>query len=556
MGPLQHDTAEPLPEAIRRHYPLHRGKGTKLTRDGLCAGSDAPQRIQRNIYFAQVTRTDVWEWQLPPGSAESTARALAAGLREALCERMGVETAEIGPAVGRSRGPAGEGRISAFLYDRAAGGAGLVARMAEPEMLAATIERATELLDCPEGCLRGCPACILRPDINQRGLVLERPSALALIRGLKARLNLPPELRLFGPETRLLGRPLAREIEQSLTMGSLKALEVWLHGAPESWDFGDWPLTRMLARLGQAGIAVKVHIPKAALGSAGFDLACKLALHRVAAFARLMLVDEPPQAGGHPILALLTVGEMVRAAAATRVQESLPDSAWGAGSAGPVVVGPAPELPPVKGFSAEKLMEYGTGNARVLWPKTTLDGFVADFGRRFWEWLARQAPLEVVAMRDTGIERISYSDRYLLTPLTLRLLTAVVRAAPGASEADIKISLAMADRHSTNPRFVFDNFPDDGIRNDVARELLPGAQVTIGHKADLPHRRFLRIDLRDGRQLVALLDQGFGAWRATGTVRHEFNSDADRQARELMRAKFEVRIHDDSDAPMTISWSK
>ena len=46
-------------------------------------------------------RTDVFEWQLPTGTSYEQAVAFAAALREALAERLGAESREIGIAAGR-----------------------------------------------------------------------------------------------------------------------------------------------------------------------------------------------------------------------------------------------------------------------------------------------------------------------------------------------------------------------------------------------------------------------------------------------------------------------
>jgi hypothetical protein len=85
-----------------RHAPLMLRRGLQRTRDGLCPGSDRPARILRHVTLAQVTRSDVWEWQLPPGAENGAALALAAALREALAERLGVEAEEILPAAAPS----------------------------------------------------------------------------------------------------------------------------------------------------------------------------------------------------------------------------------------------------------------------------------------------------------------------------------------------------------------------------------------------------------------------------------------------------------------------
>ncbi|WP_136646419.1 DEAD/DEAH box helicase [Tabrizicola sp. YIM 78059] len=535
-----------LPDAMRKHHALLLRRGLSRTRDGYCPASDNPARIQRNLHLAQVTRTDVWEWQLPATCGEITvtepaARALAAALREALAERLGVEPAEIVPSAASSVGPTGEAGLSAFLHDRAAGGAGLSARMAEPEMLAAGVTRAAELLDCPEACRRGCPACILRPDLNSRDLVLDRAGALSLALALRDRLALPPELLVFGPATQLAGRPAAALIADRLRRGQLRGLDLWLHGDPGGWDLSGWPLRRLLPRLEEAGIRPRVGILASALTSAGLTLPVKLALHALARTADLHRAEALPQAGGAMVLCHLHGPSDGQALAVTTQAEAAPGPGWGQGAAAPALIGPATAPAMGNRLSADRLIELGMGNARLLWHEAALDGPAKGFGRRFWDWLAREAPLEVGAMRSAGVARLHYSDRYLLQAYLLRLLAELMQAAPGAQGAALAVDLARDERPPPDPRLMHHNFPGDALRREVLRHLLPGASIELRAKADMPHFRRLSVWLKDGRRLDILLDQGLGAWSAAGSQRHDFSASAAAQARALSSTAFEVQ---------------
>lgn len=521
-----------LPDAMRQHAPLFLRRGRLPTRDGLCPGADSPRRIQRDVHLAQVKRTDVWQWQLPAGPGEAAARALAAALREALSERLGVEPREIGPAAGTSSSPAGERVVSVFLHDLAAGGAGLSARMAEVDLLGAVVARAAVLLDCPEGCRRGCPACILRPDMNIRGLQLDRPGALALAQALRDRIDLPAPLRIFGPGTRLAGQSAASLIALRLRQGQLRGLDLWLHGDPKDWHLSDWPIRDLLARLADAGIRPRIALDPSALTAAGLHLDRKLGLHALSEAADLHLAAALPASGEGLIVAHLH-GSETEALAVLAPTEALPSAVWGLGADAPVLVGAASAPPVGSRLSTRQLVALGTGNARLLWPKAVLDGPVAGFGQRFWGWLAREAPLAVAAMRGVGVRQLSYTDRYLLQASSLRSLAEVLRAAPGARAAQVEVDLAADDRPPSDPRFVHHNFISDSLRSDVLRALVPGATVQIRAKAAMPHYRAMTALLTDGRRIEIMLDQGFGSWRVASTLRHDFHAPAAAQARAL-----------------------
>lgn len=203
----------------------------RVARSRYCPGGyTEPQRVQRNVRLIHAARTDVFELQLPRGSQRAAGLALAAALRDALAERLGADTREIGLAVGGSVDVTKDPRVSIFLHDRAAGGAGLVARLTEAEWFRLCLANATERLGCSEDCAHGCPACILRPDLNFGEERLDRPAGLALAKALQERLNLPAAMQLFGPETRVLGLPLPDWLDRQLRVGrlpstSLKPLE-------------------------------------------------------------------------------------------------------------------------------------------------------------------------------------------------------------------------------------------------------------------------------------------------------------------------------------------
>jgi hypothetical protein len=258
----------PLPAAMHRHKPLMLSRRTALTRDGYCPGGyTMPHRVQRQVTLAHEARTDVFELQLAPSVTAAASLALAAGLRDALAERLGVEAREIGVATAPSRGPAGEARVSAVLFDRAAGGAGYVTRLAELDTFAPALAQAARRLDCPDCCAHGCPACILRPDLNLRDIRLDREAGRAAADALSSALTLPDHRRVFGPGTALLGRSLAEWIAAEQRAGRVAALDLFLHGSPGDWDMAGWPMSRLLPRLSDAGVRTRVLLSASLPGS-------------------------------------------------------------------------------------------------------------------------------------------------------------------------------------------------------------------------------------------------------------------------------------------------
>lgn len=546
--------ATPPPEAIRRHFPLARGQGMRIVRGGYCPGGiTEPQRVQRHVRFVHVARTDVFELQLAAGANRPAGLALAAALREALAERLGADTREIGVASGRSTGPAGDARVSLFLHDRAAGGAGLVSRLAEADWFVACVARAMERLHCPEDCDLGCPSCVLRPDLNFSDVQLDRPGGLALAETLNKRLDLPPALRVFGLDTLVLGLPLADWLEHERRGGRLTAVTLFLHGRPQLWDLGDWPFARILARMNESGIEPRLVIEDEVLTDSRLEFAQKLDLHRLASNAKLAYCPVMPMAGDALILAIVEHVRGTIAIAAPEPEEAVPGPRWGLGEEKPLVRGPRANLPSMVDFDSERLLVLSSGNARLIRLANHLDGPVADFGRAFWRLIAKESPLTVAAMTTHGVKLALYTDRYLMTPLNLRLLFEVLTTMPrGKGSVQLSVRTARLVRPERQGWAIYDSWSDDAHRRSVILALLPNTSIDVRVRTELPHARSLNLTLGDGRRVVLLLDQGFGAWRADGPTRHDFNATPAGQARALRGVVFGVRADATGDVPVIL----
>lgn len=544
------------PPRIRQHWPLAEARRMKLV-NGYCPGGYTdPQRIQRNVRLSHSSRTDVFELQLPDGTRRAQGLALAAGLREACAERLGAEAREIGLAVGLSAGPSGENRVSAFLYDRASGGAGLTLRLSEQEWFDACLKRALEWLSCPENCTHGCPACVLRPDLGFEKDLLDRPGGRDLVQALRDKLQLPEVMQVFGPRTRVLGLPLVEWLDQRRRTGELSTISLYLHGSPSEWELAAWPVTEHFARLKESGVDLELVVESRTLTSKTMDLAQQLDLHRLATHASLAHVSDLPKAGNAPVVVVAKDANGNTAIAAHGAREAIPGPLWGDGAEAALVQGSIPELPASKALASSRLVELSSGNAHLIRLGVRLNGRVASFGRTFWKLLTEEAPLTVEAIRTHKVHAATYTDRYLLTPLALRLLFEVVRKMPGSEAASLCISTARLSRPERRGWTVFHTFADDATRRTVLEALLPNARIDFRGKSELPHARSFTLRLGDGRNITILLDQGLGAWRAQGAPKHDFNVAPAQQALSLKSLNFTIGVEPGCDVPIVLEEDK
>lgn len=534
-----------LPEGMQAHLPLLLRRGLEPTNDGKCPATNQPNRIQKNLHLAQVKRTDVWEWQLPEEPTESAARALAAALREALTTKLGVEPAEVYPDAGPSTSPTGR-KTSIFLHDCAAGGAGLSLRLGDTEFLKSALRRAQTLLDCPDNCRRGCPSCILRPDLNRQDIKLDRVHALELSKELLARIDLPENLQIFGPDTQLVGQPIHQHIETLHRQRRVEGMDLWLHGESADWDFSEWPAKALLTRLSDAGSKVRVFINQGTLSS--LELSGKLMLLGISNYAELFKTEQMPEQCGYPILAQIRIddsGSNIVYPTSSQ-KEAMPNGDWGRGMNAPGLYGSISIRTQGERIPSEQLLQTTGGNNDSLRLQSEINGPISDFGKKFWGYLEENSDLPLERLREVGVRSIEYTDRYVHQPLTVRLLSDVIRSTPGKNDdTPVKVSTSyIEERHQLNrpPRYINDNYPTNDPRDRVLAKLLPGAEVNSLQKRMLPHSRSLKIELNNDEKLEIFFDHGFGCWRASAAVNFNFFDEITTQAVTLLRRNFAISM--------------
>ena len=544
--------SSPLPPAIKKHRPLAESRRKGLVEGHCPGGFTEVNRVKRNVRLSHATSTDVFELQLPPEATPGQGLALSAALREALSIRIGAEPREIGVAVGFSAGPKGESRMSSFLFDRASGGAGLVLRLFEQDWFDSCIGNAVDKLNCPEDCENGCPSCVLRPDLNFERYSIDRKGGLGLALAINDRLDIPDELRAFGQETRLLSGTIAERVEALSRAGDLSEVVIYLHGQPSDWELDEWAFASRLGGLRRKGVIVNLVIEYEALTSDKLRLPQQLGLHRLSAEAALAHVTSLPKAGGAYVSSVLSTSSRKIAIAAYDLSDAIPGSSWGTGSEYVLVQGPPNRLPDQTVFSSDRLIALSSGNATVIRLSDRLDGWVSSFGKRFWKVLAEEAPLSIAAMQQHRVTGVAYTDRYLLTPLAIRLLFEVIKNTPGAQTPALSVVTARLSTSEDPGWSIFHTFDNDSSRRDVLNQIFPEATIEVHPKAELPHDRSLAIHMGDDRRVVITLDQGFGAWRAVGRQRHNFNAPVQRQARALISSRFRVRVESGRKAPLVV----
>ncbi len=166
-----------------------------------------------------------------------------------------------------------------------------------------------------------------------------------------------------------------------------------------------------------------------------------------------------------------------------------------------------------------------------------------------------------VASKERRLLGATYSDRYLRSPLTVRLLGEVLKKLPRRSEdTRIKILSQKADVGLVSrARVLHDSWSDDKVREGVIRGCVLGADFTLKPKGGCPHARSLALEFDDGSRVTVHLDQGLGPWRTAGHRPIPFDGQATIvvQVAALAKVRTDVEMQDKGlmPSPICVTWN-
>jgi DEAD/DEAH box helicase domain-containing protein len=536
----------PLPNEMVGHRPL-RSKKNALRCDSLDA-ANRPFVIQRHRALGYEITTDVFELQLPGLPSASVALPIAVALRDSLAKKLGVEDAEMGISVAHTMGEDEIGRWSILIYDKAPGGAGFsVTAAAHIEDL---LKDAAAILDCPNGaaCEGGCPDCVLCRDIESHEGSIQRRAALDFMVSLVGTLGLPRDLAIFGQSTRAETQPLADAVMREMERRPGAELVLWLLGSPNNWDLNRWAALRVAQRLAARDRRVRILIPSETLG--GLDQASRVELYGLAIKAGCLLETAPPSTIGMEHRGLVWIGGNGKGLlwASRDKQAWIAAEGWGSSGKDTLLRGDCPGSYPGQAVNPEAFL-IAPDRTAILEVNNQLNCRINDFGKAFWNLVGSQLPtLNQRINTKSPLLAIEYSDRYLNSPLPVRLLREVLATAPGIDSSTV-VKLTTADQtpsaYASSPRLFKHDWRVQQHRDAVLKGVFdrdfPGKfGLVTKDKRDVSHGRVLRLIYANGATVIHL-DQGFGYWSAATPVYFAFSAGILDQIVELRRSMFQVR---------------
>ncbi|WP_419620680.1 DEAD/DEAH box helicase [Thiolapillus sp.] len=525
-----------------------------------CPGSDDPWKIKQGINLGHEAWTDICEFQLKTEEGvwlndEVAATTLAVALRDALAELIGVQGTELACAVKPVKTEEGALCQSILVFDRnAAGYSSSVSRYLDQ-----LFRRAREHLLCPANCDSVCPHCVL--DFDQRFAAenMDRHSALkVLTQQWVDGFRLPDEYAFFGKGSCPVFMPLMEAIWQSVSGNAVSQLRLYAGDDPKQWDIGISPLRKLAYQMASRGIDVAILLPSGLMDSLDETDRYLLASLAEAPQITIGIIEKPKRCGAGWLLAE-AIGSHTLRWASDSEQSLIFGSTWGQVEAILVSSTEAEATPDDwKRLEAHQIRPAPIAQGdREIEISHQLDGSLKTFGNRFWKYLMSEHPPTQSLLQSTDtVTAIRYQDRYLFSPLSVRILFEIVRVLREQIGEDrwsaTRLSLdtlecrAKYSYGGPPQKFLWSDWDHNETRAEVIErlfhEISMQTDMTLKEQREAAHGRLLEIKFASGKRLRVRFDQGVSYWRVAR--RSEYRSrlfdfsqpDSIKQAKALLKA--------------------
>lgn len=551
------------PELQNTHYRL---RGGKTTNNGegkeakLCHG-----KVMSDLQLGYSAQTDVIEIQLRDFdgislSNETQAWSLAVSLREGLARHLGIETSELGMSIQQAKDEKDEFTYSLFIFDKSAGGAGYSIQMADSWK--AVFEKAREVLTCR--CDSACHQCLLSYDTQFFVDKLDHNAAMSWVSPLMtSRFELSAEHRYLGDESQFETLPLVDRIRLELGKGNVQRCGILLSGNTATWQLECWPLVEDLIRyaMNYSGKVQLIFTEKDLL-VLDDTVKAQLASYQTLPgnLIELKVVDEKYLLSekGKRIVWLDKGSHYMVWAADNTINTSLTD-AWGVVNDGVIVSASQIECAMAivgKDVKFETLQPVDTINDVRVTFQHQLDVSIDDFGQKFWMFIGENHPALMTKLQsDLAIKTVSYNDRFLKSPSTVRIFGEIItqlNKLADCEDARLIVSANSLEENASPQQKVFNDWCQDVEREKVLKTMLEGGylgaswngdiQVVVGdpRKGEVAHARELEIEFSDGTKGYVLFDYGLGFWKIEGYNQFDFFCEHKRQVERLAEMKFQL----------------
>jgi DEAD/DEAH box helicase domain-containing protein len=493
-------------------------KGSEKVKEQ-CEGSSI---IQSGIHLGCSSLTDVFEITLRnpekniyiPDSPEgrTVATTLAVALRNALSEKLGVSTSEMGYTIRPSKiSGSGNSAMVIQIYDIISGGAGF--STTAPHYISELLKNAYDSLYCSEQCDDVCSTCLLDSSTRHDSLYLNRNIAIAWL-GLKFKdeISLPEKYQYFSG-AQYCHASVKEVIAQQINNGA-KNVTLWMGNDTNEWDLN----SRRVRTLVHQYISIQDINLTFVLPNIEVDDETKNELLRYKSWG-VALVNCHKQCSNDGVLVaqIISDKEIVSIAASSTELISV-NHHWLLSTPEIVVVKSKDyEMVDLLPIDTKDWVKLEASLVSELELSSELNGKITDFGKRFWQSAMDSNEGLAKAIQSSKVKKVLYSDRYLQSPWYLIMIGEVLNALPTHEYSTVQIDTVFNEK-ARNSGYINNDWQHiDDMKELYSLWFKLGLNVDLtlnlhSNRFEIPHRRLMIIEFDNGEVFKIKSDQGVGYW--------------------------------------------
>lgn len=536
-----------VPEKFTEHWKL-RGKIDNPDNNEKICNPNANQikhvhlgfEDKTDIFELYLKQFDTNEFLLVNNDNKRLSWTLGVALRQALAQSLGVNDEEIGVTVKQSKISETDNAVYAIcLYDNNGGGSGFAS--SAHYYFDQLFSKARDFLECPSQCEDACESCLVQRDTRKHTEWLDRKIGLEYLSvDFLNLISLQPEDKLLGQDSKYCPNNFYKELEISSRYyaGELK---VFFDAEVDSWNIGGSAFKKNLLGYLKNFDKISIYIPEDEFDKLDDDQ--KQDLYGVLSIdskLKAYLVNKNPKIKkGKVVASILNAKKEVLTFATAKVVSTELNESWG-DTSGFLLVNLKTEK---FNFSFGRQIELNINDLLPVTPlnvaqldiKRELNGTIEKFGERFWNYLSRKEEDIFILIDGAKIKDITYSDRFLVNPLTVMLLSSIIHKMPADisdTTINVKTLKSKNDRYSSNKRAIYLEWlkEENEDRRNITEAILSEKTDKINielhdKKPDVSHARTLQITLQNNTVVHLRFDQGMGYWEIDDYARYPFDED-------------------------------
>jgi hypothetical protein len=321
-------------------------------------------------------------------------------------------------------------------------------------------------------------------------------------------------------------------------------------GEAKYWDVDSWPVWRHLSSIAtpELGIETNLILPESIKRSLPWPIVHSLISKANARNSKVLILPDSALRQGECTIAGIVSSPDKSITWGVFDPKSLAVSAnWGQGTgAWPVIKGTwEGNLGESRELSLDAVEKERPEDCTQVLINRELNGDILNVGNSFWSLLQSKSGLLKTCLEQGMPTTIEYSDRYVRSPLSVRVFFELVKrfASTSANRVHLTVNTTASAQYQSGHGLHHDWVDDKSQKGAFYHLFEPYFRVSINVHAkpqDLCHSRHLSLNWENGSCVELNFDQGVGFFRTIPFKPFDFQLPNDVQAIKLASLRFSV----------------